>query len=396
MKSVKQLIVGLGVSTLIYTGLAEASSNKLSEGSFIQSAVVLNSKSQIEPKKALQQSSGTIIQRRQVEKVVRDKKTLNKKPQVLRPEQIENSKNSSAFEIYDSWVTLYSDSDGDGYYSEFDVNFDADFSGGYADVYAEIYLSLEGGSWIHINTTDVFSIYSSSDNDSYKVSIGLNFDFPTGEYDLLIDLYEAGYPGVVATAGPANDGDLYALPLEDKRHELNSDNTLITYVASTLNSDGDLDGYFTGLTLEYDIDTYDSGRLVYAEIDLTNSVTFQQHRQTTVNFQLGNQTELVDLDFVSGYNSGLYDIEIRLIDVDTGEILANAAQNFSSLTQLPIESEDFDYSNSSGGGSQGHVDHTHAVDAHGSGGGSLGLFSGLLLVLVTLLSKSKNNRLFSR
>jgi len=103
-------------------------------------------------------------------------------------------------------------------------------------------------------------------------------------------------------------------------------------------------------------------------VDITDSVTLQQRTVSTQNFQLGNQTEFIDIDFASGYVSSYYNFEIRLIDVYTNEVLANAAQYFSSLTQLPIESEEYDYSN---------VD----VDVHVSGGGSFGwaiMFLGLL------------------
>ena len=332
-------------------------------------AKVISSKTMTDIQNKIQKlDDGEInISRRQVDKKTRSIKKNIEKPvnQQVRLQQPIKSTRSNEFEFFDSWVSLDSDFDGDGYYSEFSLSFDADTVYSSADVYAEVYLSLEGGSWLHLYTSDDFSIYSNSETDSYSVSFGLNFDYPTGEYDVLVDLYEVGYSGVVATIGPDDDGDLYALPLEDEEHELDNDNTLISYVASELFADLDHDGYYTQVTLEYDINTSDSGRTVYAEVDITDSITFQQRTVETQNFQLGNKTEFIDIDFASGYVPSYYDFEIRLIDLYTGEIIANAAQDFSSLTQLPVESEEYDYSN---------VD----VDVHVSGGGSLG-FGFLLL-----------------
>jgi hypothetical protein len=300
------------------------------------------------------------VSRRQVVKKTRtDTNKFSKSiSQQSRSKQPQKSSRSDDFEIFDSWISLDSDFDGDGFYSEFSLNFDADTIYSSADVYAEIYISLAGGSWELFYVSEDFTIFSNSETDFYSVSFGLNFDYPTGDYDILIDLFEVGYSGVVTTAGPSEDGDLYRLPLEDNEHELDSNNTLITYVASELFADLDRDGFYTQLTLEYDIETYDSGRTVYAQVDIIDAVTMAQRTVETQNFLLGNQTEFIDIDFSSGYSTSYYDFEIRLIDVYTGEVIAVAAQDFSSLTQLPVESEEYDYSD---------------IDAHVRGGGSLGL-----------------------
>ncbi|TQV82767.1 choice-of-anchor H family protein [Aliikangiella coralliicola] len=373
---------------LSFSALASGADTKLKKESFLSSVVTHTKQS---PQVTKQVSSGDVkVSRRQQAKKVRNKSQLEKVKgqKKYRPESPSTAERFHYFDIYDSWVTLNYDKDGDGYFSEFTVNFDANFSGGYADVFADIYLSLEGGSWVHIVTTDAFTIYGSDDDDYYRVTTLLNRDFPTGEYDILIDLYEVGFSGIVATAGPNEDGDLFSLPLEDSEHELNSDATLITYVASELSTDFDADGFYTRLTLEYDIDTLDSGRMVYAEIDLTNSTSLHRRTVSTVDFQLGNQTEFIDLVFEGGYVAGWYDIEIRLIDVYTGQVLANAAQDFSSLTQLPIESDDYDDHYDNPNSSQGPVSGGSSVVVHESGGGSFGF---VLLGLGLLAVRRRQN-----
>lgn len=323
-----------------------------------------------QPVNQKKQSAGIRVERRQEQKVERNitKTDKQRAPLATRKDSLEQSKNSHLFTIYDAWTELNYDFDGDGYFSEFTVNFDADFSGGYADVFADLYLSRDGGPWVHFATTDVFTIYSSDSDDDYSVTTLLNYGFPTGNYDVLIDLFEYGYAGVVDTVGPNTFDSLALLPLEDDEHELNSNDTLITYVASEIAEDLDADGFYTSLTLEYDIDTTKAGALVYAEIQLTNVDTFAQATTSTEDFILGNQTEIVELILEAGYQAGWYDVEIRLLDSYTGQVLANAAQDFSSLVQLPIESEDFDDRVDTPRTNNGHVDTGGAVVTQESGG----------------------------
>jgi len=322
------------------------------------------------------------LKRRQVTKLKRGEAAQLAKmssPTVYRASAPQTSSRSDAFEFYDAWTSLDFDADGDGYFSDFSVGFDADFLDGSADVFAEVYLSRAGGAWALVHTSEVFSIYSNDSDDAYEVLISLNRNFATAEYDVLIDLYEAGYAGTVATVTPQQDADLYALPLEDYEHELVDDATLITYVASELAFDEDRDGFYTRLTLEYDIDTYDAGRLVYAEIKLTDSDTLQRRTMFTGDFVLGNQTEFIDIDFTVDYPAAWYDVEILLIDAYSEETLAIAAQDFSSLIQLPIESQDYDW-----------VTEEVWVDSHASGGGSLGV---LLLIGVAAIGLRRSDEL---
>jgi len=312
------------------------------------------------------------ISRRQAKTTERPPiKTIQKtKRQKTRSKTLSVSSHSDHFDLFDSWVSFNSDFDGDGYFSEFSLSFDADTSESFADVYAEIWLSLEGGNWVYLYATDDFTIYGDDSSDYYSLDFTLNTEYPTGSYDVLIDLYQVGYSDIVATIDSDLDSDLFALPLEDMEHELDSDNTLITYVVSELFNDSDHDGYYTQAILEFDINTYDAGRTVYAEVDIIDTVTLDRVIVSTDDFILGSHTEIIDIDFASGYVASYYDFEIRLIDVLTDEVIAYAGQDFSSLNQLPIESEEYDNSDVS-------------VDVHISGGGSLGggaLLSGLLVL----------------
>lgn len=294
----------------------------------------------------------------------------------LRPEGLAKSSQADGFSIYSATSYLNADLDGDGYYSDFTLDFDADFEGGYADVYAVIYYSRNGGDWVELFETDVFTIFSNDASDEYSVNSVLNFGYPTGDYDILIDLYEDGVSGYVATLGPDEDSDLYALPLEDVEHESVTSNSQISYVATQLSGDFDQDSFYTDLTLEYDIDATFSGDTVYAEIVLTHRDQGWQQVVYSDDFTLGNQTEFVDLTFNTGYSAGWYDVQINLINAYTNELVADAGTEFSSLRSLPIESANND----------DYYDNPLAVvpdvEVTVSGGGSFGW---LLLPLLGLL-----------
>ena len=371
---------------LSFSTLATSSENLVKTAS-----KALPSVSQVKSKERdLSQKSaqGVKIERRKVDKVKRDSANnlVAKSAPKVREASPLTATNFHEFSVYDAWSSLDYDQDYDGYYSEFTVGFDVDFSEGYADVYAEMYLSRDGGPWVYFNTTDVFTIYNNDSDDYYSVSTRLNYNFPTGNYDVLIDIIEAGQSGIVATAGPLEFDGLYALPIEDSEHEVSSTDTQISYVASIISDDLDLDGFYTRLELEYDIDTLDSGRLVYAEIDLINVDTNHRVIRSTENFYLGNHTEFVELILDSGFTPGWYDIEIRIVDTATNEVIEFVAQDFSALVDVPLESQNYDHLPDNTGGEV--VD--EVVIIHESGGGSLTWGLIFLLTLVTFRKVIRN------
>ena len=342
-------------------------------------------------------NAGVSVQRKQV---VRDKKRISSltgqsigkpaNPVQYRDLQPLMASNAGWFEIYDAQSWLNVDYDGDGYYSDFTIEFDADSAGGFADVYAKLYLSAAGGAWVLYHTTDVFTIYAGDDGDDYSVQTRLRFDFPTGNYDVLIDLYEAGYPGIVATIGP-EDADLYALPLEDREHELGNDDTLISDVTTYLQGDYDHDGFYTGLSIDYAIDTITPGIEVYAEIVLTHTAELWQYTFTTENFMLHNQTEQIDIALDSGFDPAWYDAEITLIDAYSGQVLAVAAQDFSALTGMPLESDAYDDLKDYPDNDQPYFDGTDSVSSRESGGGGalsfLSMFMGFCLLIAKRMTQ---------
>lgn len=123
---------------------------------------------------------------------------------------------SQHFRVYDAETLLSRDEDEDGFYSRLRVTFDADVDQGSSDVYARLYISFEGGPWNHYYTTGIFHIHEDRSIDNYKVVTQMLDGYPSGYYDVLIELYEADWDSHVTSYGPYEDAALSALPLEDR------------------------------------------------------------------------------------------------------------------------------------------------------------------------------------
>ncbi|MES9837674.1 MAG: choice-of-anchor H family protein [Candidatus Thiodiazotropha sp.] len=117
--------------------------------------------------------------------------------------------------IFDAHSVISRDDDDDGFYHRLKVVFDADTSEEEVWVYARLYLSLEGGPWNQYYTTDLFPIAGDASDDEYEVVTRLLDGYPTGYYDVLIELYDADFDLLEVNYGPYEDSDLAVLPLED-------------------------------------------------------------------------------------------------------------------------------------------------------------------------------------
>ena len=110
---------------------------------------------------------------------------------------------------------LFNDHDTDGYYHGIDLLFDADTYFGFAEVYAVIYLSFEGGPWNEYAVTEDFTLAGASSEDEYVIVTELLSGYPTGSYDVLIELFDLYDNSLVAFFGPDDSSELAFLPLED-------------------------------------------------------------------------------------------------------------------------------------------------------------------------------------
>lgn len=119
------------------------------------------------------------------------------------------------FWFYTADVILFGDDDLDGYHYGIDLLFDADTVWSSAWVYAVVYLSLDGGPWNEYASTEDFRIFGATSDDEYVLVTELQSGYPTGDYDVLIELFEADTGEYLADFGPESSSALSWLPLED-------------------------------------------------------------------------------------------------------------------------------------------------------------------------------------
>lgn len=131
------------------------------------------------------------------------------------------------FWFYDVDVALFSDADRDGYYWGIDLLFDADTNYGAADVFAVLYLSYEGGPWNEYAETEDITLYGTSGLDDYTVETELVSGYQTGDYDILIELYDAYDGSYLASIGPEDTSELSYLPLEDSTRDSVGDTQVV-------------------------------------------------------------------------------------------------------------------------------------------------------------------------
>ena len=132
------------------------------------------------------------------------------------------------FWFYLADVELYADDDRDGYYSGVDLLFDVDTYHTVADIYAVAYLSYEGGPWEEYAVTEDFTIFGSSGTDDYIIVSDLVSGYPTGDYDLLIEIFDADNNAFLAFFGPEDSSELAFLPLEDINRDAPAGGTRVT------------------------------------------------------------------------------------------------------------------------------------------------------------------------
>lgn len=126
---------------------------------------------------------------------------------------------SSDHWIYDADVVLYDDYDADGYFRFISVRLDADSLRSSAWVYAELWLSADGTTWEHYHSTDDFWIGGETGDDELFIETELLSGYPTGHYDLLIELYDADFGTFSDEFGPFQSDGFALLALEDAEHD---------------------------------------------------------------------------------------------------------------------------------------------------------------------------------
>ncbi|MGI9204499.1 MAG: choice-of-anchor H family protein [Woeseiaceae bacterium] len=168
----------------------------------------------------------------------------------LKPQFGSSGAESPSFDFwfYDADVVLFNDDDNDGYYHGIDLLFDVDTNFLAADVYAVMYLSLEGGPWNEYAETEDFTIFGTSSDDEYVLVSELMSGYPTGSYDILIELFDAYDGSFLTSFGPDESSALSFLALEDFDRDEPLQNVQVV-VSQGHGGGGSLDGWLLGALL---------------------------------------------------------------------------------------------------------------------------------------------------
>lgn len=122
---------------------------------------------------------------------------------------------SYSYWIYDLFASLEYDFDGDGFYQRLSLNFQPDLDIGDGEIYADIYISYENSQWDYLTSTSDYYVSAGLSNDYFRITTQLDSGYPTGYYDILIELHDSHSGRLVASYGPADSLALDDLPLED-------------------------------------------------------------------------------------------------------------------------------------------------------------------------------------
>ena len=117
--------------------------------------------------------------------------------------------------VYDADIVLLYDDDSDGFFHGLEVSFDVDTTDFATTLYARLYLRRHAEPWELYFQTPVFTVFGSSPDDDYFVATELLSGYQRGQYDLMIELYEAANHALVAEFGPWDSAAFGQLPLED-------------------------------------------------------------------------------------------------------------------------------------------------------------------------------------
>ncbi len=117
--------------------------------------------------------------------------------------------------VYDADIVLLYDDDGDGFFHGLEVSFDVDTTDFATTLYARLYLRRHAEPWELYFQTPSFTVFGTSPDDDYFVATELLSGYQRGQYDLMIELYEAANHALVAQFGPWDSAAFGQLPLED-------------------------------------------------------------------------------------------------------------------------------------------------------------------------------------
>lgn len=133
---------------------------------------------------------------------------------------------SGDFWIYDTYIDYNVDFDYDGYYSAFTLALDADTVYSSAPVYFIAYIG-DGDYFDAFHVSSVFYLNGDTTADTFYLDNTLLAGYPSGDYEILVELYDAYDDTLVAYADGYTDNDLMYVPLESDDYEYQPSGTVV-------------------------------------------------------------------------------------------------------------------------------------------------------------------------
>lgn len=149
---------------------------------------------------------------------------IEDKMQIARHESLQYD--SGDFWIYDTDIEYNIDIDYDGYFSGFTLALDADTVYSSAPVYFIAYIG-DGEYFDAFHVSSVFYLNGDTTGDTFYLDNTLLSGYPPGDYEVLVELYDAYDDTLVAYADGYIDNDLLYVPLESDDYEYQPTNTVV-------------------------------------------------------------------------------------------------------------------------------------------------------------------------
>lgn len=169
----------------------------------------------------------------------------------------------------------------------------------------------------------------------------------------------------------------------------------VDYATVDVSSDFDGDGYYTRISLDFDVDTDYLLTDVYARLFLSLEQGPWIEYAVTDDFTVqavGGDSFYVDTDLVEGFPPGYYDLRIEVYDsVDDYLVATYGPPESAELTLLPLEDELAD--------SASFVDEPAGIltiSDSGGGGGSVGGLTLLALLMLTAVQFKRRRKSLQR
>ena len=251
--------------------------------------------------------------------------------------------NGTSVSVYDVWFDMVGDTDGDGYYHQFDVNFDIDTL--YSSQRIYVIGELHGGTSQVLFQTDPYTLTGNSGSDSYQARVLLTDGYPSDQYELSLTVYDADTHAQLLHYDGQNNYQLATLYLEDSSRESAAmDNVSVYELGFELSSDLDGDGYFTEIAVDLDADAPGQQRWVYARISLIDPHNDWTEIKTSNDFLLqdysSNDHYYTRLSLDYGFDPARYRLAVQIYDANSGSLLITSMS--PSSTPLHMESIDWD------------------------------------------------------